>query len=61
MATNATVDRLLQQAVEAGEVRGVAVAAGTRESTLCTAAAGTRDADGTAPMAPDTVAWIAPR
>ena len=59
MATNATVDRLLQQAVETGEVRGVAVAAGTRESTLCTAAAGTRDADGTAPMAPDTVAWIA--
>ncbi|MBV9747847.1 MAG: beta-lactamase family protein [Acetobacteraceae bacterium] len=56
---NASVDRLLQQAVEAGDVRGVAVAAGTRDGVLCTAAAGTRDADGKAPMAPETVVWIA--
>lgn len=59
MDTTAGLERMLQQAVEAGDVRGVAVAAGTRDGVLCSAAAGTRDADGRAPMAPDTVAWIA--
>lgn len=59
MTLDARLDTLLRRAAEAGDVRGVAVAVGTRDRVVYTGAAGTRDAEGRLPMTADTVAWIA--
>lgn len=53
----AGIEALLRAAVAEGAVAGVAVAIGNRAGTLLAAAAGQRAAG--APMAPDTVGWIA--
>src|SRR4051812_24401461 len=51
------IDSLLRQAVERGDVAGMAAAAGNAAGTLYEGAAGSRG--GGAAMAPDTVGWIA--
>ncbi len=63
MATTTTtdaIDAVLRGAVERREVPGVAAAAGNAAGTLYEGGFGTRGLDQAgAPMAPDTVVWIA--
>ena len=59
MANAQAVSELLRNAVDAGDVPGVAVAAVAADGSFVTAAAGVRDAGSGMPMAPDTVVWIA--
>lgn len=54
-----TMDTVLREAVERGEVVGVAATAGNAAGTLYEGAFGKRGADQDAAMAPDTVVWIA--
>jgi CubicO group peptidase (beta-lactamase class C family) len=53
------MDTVLREAVERGEVVGVAATAGNAAGTLYEGAFGKRGADQDAAMAPDTVVWIA--
>ena len=50
---------LMQEAVQAGQVPGVVVAAGGREQTGFAAGYGVRRLGAPEPMGPDTVVWIA--
>lgn len=59
MSQNATIAARLGQAVAAGDVPGVAVAAVLPDGRTLAAAAGTRDAASGAPMTEDSVVWIA--
>lgn len=60
MTTTSAIDAVLRGAVERGEVAGVAAAAGNAAGTLYEGGFGTRGLDQPdAPMAPDTVVWIA--
>jgi methyl acetate hydrolase len=59
MGASASIDAILRDAVERGDVPGVAAAAGNREGTLYEGASGRRGLDRPEPMTPDTVAWIA--
>jgi methyl acetate hydrolase len=59
MANTQAIADLLQRATDAGDVPGVVVAAATAEGPIFTGAAGVRDAASGAPMATDTVVWIA--
>jgi methyl acetate hydrolase len=53
------VDTLLDRAVEAGDVPGVAAMACTRDATIYEGAFGTRKLGVNKPMATDSVVWIA--
>jgi len=59
MALQEKADALLQAAVAAGDVPGVAALATNREGTLYEGAFGERVLGGGAAMTPDTVVWIA--
>ena len=59
MADTHPITELLNRAADAGDVPGVVVAAITADGTIFAEGAGVRDATTGAPMAPDTVVWIA--
>jgi CubicO group peptidase (beta-lactamase class C family) len=59
MALKDKADAVLKQAVEAGEIPGVAATATSREGTLYEGAFGKRVLGQAAGMTPDTVVWIA--
>jgi methyl acetate hydrolase len=59
MVVASSVDRLLEQAVEAGLVAGVVAVAADEGGVVYEGAFGKRAIDGEAPMTLDTVAWIA--
>ncbi|HYZ33966.1 MAG TPA: serine hydrolase domain-containing protein [Crenalkalicoccus sp.] len=59
MADTSGIDAVLREAVEAGEVPGVAAVAGNAAGTLYEGAFGRRALDRPEPMTVDTVAWIA--
>jgi CubicO group peptidase (beta-lactamase class C family) len=54
-----SVDTILQRAVEAGDIPGVAAMACTRDATIYEGAFGTRKLGANNPMATDSVVWIA--
>ncbi|HVQ77141.1 MAG TPA: serine hydrolase domain-containing protein [Candidatus Binatia bacterium] len=55
----ATIDRVLSQAVDARTMPGIVAAAVTDKGLLYEGAFGSRELGKSAPMAPDTVVWIA--
>jgi methyl acetate hydrolase len=57
--TGASPDAILREAVERGDVPGIAAVAGNRNGTLYEGAFGRRGLDSPDPMTPDTVVWIA--
>jgi methyl acetate hydrolase len=59
MVVASSVDRLLEQSVEAGEVAGVVAVAADDHGVIYEGAFGKRAIDGDAPMTLDTVVWIA--
>ncbi|HKF75098.1 MAG TPA: serine hydrolase domain-containing protein [Candidatus Dormibacteraeota bacterium] len=59
MDTGTAVDRVLDDAVAAGEVPGVVALAGDDAGVVYEGAFGRRAVDGDAPMTADTVFWIA--
>src|SRR5207249_790016 len=59
MELKTDADRVLEHAVDAGEVAGVVAVAGNPSGVLYEGAHGKRAAGGAAPMTVDTVFWIA--
>ena len=59
MSLKQSVDALLRRATDAGEVPGVVAMAAHRDGTMYEGAFGKRLLGQDAPMAPDTVVWIA--
>jgi methyl acetate hydrolase len=59
MAKMDSIDRIFSQAVESRAMPGIVAAAGNERSLLYEGAFGRRDMGKAAPMAPDTVVWIA--
>src|ERR1700733_8389193 len=55
----ATLDGLLQRAVESGAMPGVVAMVGDRDGVLYEGAFGRLSADGEAAVAPDTMFWLA--
>ena len=58
-AVNTAIDDILREAVECGEVPGVAAMATDRQGTIYSGAAGRRSLASDTPMTEDTVFWIA--
>src|SRR5881409_4262704 len=59
MPTIASIDKLFTQATESKAMPGIVAAAATDKGTLYEGAFGKRELGKQAPMAPDTVVWIA--
>src|SRR5207248_10384672 len=59
MSNLKSLDQILSQAVESKAMPGIVAAAATDQGTLYEGAFGKRELGKEAPMAPDTVVWIA--